>query len=140
MMRPLEREYETSGFDYPSPPEYLPEWAFNEAFEWSDLDEFDILVKAEEKSGRQLDIEYVEMSPRLWGLHVAKGKKAIIYLNSMLPLIWRRFALFHELYHLLNHKKGESFWMRTATPMTSFEHQADIFAWAVIWPEWKEGY
>jgi Zn-dependent peptidase ImmA (M78 family) len=139
-MKSLKDREKTCSFDFPEPPSFLPEWAWEEAREWQNLDEFNIMVRAEEKTGKQLDIEYIKMPPKLWGLHVARGSKALVYLNSDLPLIWRRFALFHELFHLLNHKKGESFWMRTATPMSSFEHQADIFAWVALWPEWREGY
>lgn len=126
-------------FDFPPPPDMIPSWATEEAVQWHGLDEFDILVKAEEICKRALEIEYVGMSPKLWGIHVAKGPRALIYINIQLPLLWKRFALFHELYHLLKHKKGEDFWMRTATPMSSFEYQADLFAWAAIWPEWIEG-
>lgn len=126
-------------FDFPHPPPSIPSWATEEASQWHRLDEFDILVKAENMSKRTIEIEYVGMSTKLWGIHVAKGSRAIIYLNSLLPLIWQRFALFHELYHLLKHRKGEAFWMRTATPLNSFEYQADLFAWAAIWPEWIEG-
>ncbi len=126
-------------FDFPLPPSSIPLWATEEASQWHRLDQFDILIKAENMCNRSIDIEYVCMSSKLWGIHVAKGPRALIYLNSLLPLIWQRFALFHELYHLIKHKKGEVFWMRTATPMNSFEYQADLFAWAAIWPEWTEG-
>jgi len=126
-------------FDFPPPPQHIPEWAINEAGQWIGLDEFDILVQAESKSGKIVDIEYVPLSVNIWGLHVARGKRAVIYINRSLPLVWKRFALFHELYHLLSHRKGHSFWSRTATPMNSFEHQADMFAWAVIWPEIMKG-
>lgn len=139
-MKSLQHNQAEESFDFPEPPKFIPDWAWEEAREWQNLDEFELMVKAERKTGKQMDIEYVEMSSRLWGLHVAKGGKALIYINSGLPLIWQRFALFHEMYHLVNHKKGESFWMRTATPMSSFEHQADIFAWVALWPEWNEGY
>ncbi len=67
-----------------------------------------------------------------------KGGRARLIINRTLPPFWRRFALFHELYHLLSHRRGEAFWARTATPLSSFEVQADLFAWAVIWPEYAE--
>jgi len=126
-------------FDFPHPPSFMPAWAIDEARQWHHLGEFDILVKAEEMCRRRVELEYVCMSFKLWGLHVARGVRACIFINSQLPLLWQRFALFHELYHLLKHKKGETFWLRTATPMNSFEYQADLFAWAAIWPDWIEG-
>ena len=54
------------------------------------------------------------------------------------PLLWRRFALFHELYHLLYHTKGARFWQQSFVSMESFENRADTFAWAALWPEWEE--
>ena len=135
----LESTKDIQNFDFPEPPRFIPSWATAEAKQWQYLSEFDILVKAEETCRRRVDIEYVCMSFKLWGLQVTKGLRACIYINSRLPLLWQRFALFHELYHLLKHKMGESFWLRTATPMSSFEYQADLFAWAAIWPEWIEG-
>jgi len=125
-------------FDFPYPPESIPGWADQEALSWIGLDDFDVLVQAEKITGRVIEIEYVSMSINLWGLHVARGKRVMIYVNRALPLFWKRFALFHELYHLLHHTKGHSFWSRTATPMNSFEHQADMFAWAVVLREWMK--
>lgn len=60
--------------------------------------------------------------------------------NASLPGFWRRFALFHELYHLLSHTEGEGFWSRTFHSMSRFESEADLFAWAVVWPEIEEDF
>jgi Zn-dependent peptidase ImmA (M78 family) len=126
-------------FEWPEPPGEIPEWALDEASPWRNLDDFDLLVLAEEMCGRIVELKHVPLPEALWGLHVARGTRARIYVNRRLPPIWRRFSLFHELYHLLNHKRGEAFWSGTATPMSSFEHQADMFAWAAIREEWVEG-
>jgi hypothetical protein len=128
-----------SEMDWPSPPEVIPGWAIEEALAWRNLDDFGLLAKAEEVCGRSVELFQVPLPGSLWGLHVARGSRVRIYVNRCLPLIWKRFAFFHELYHLLHHKKGESFWTATATPMTSFEHQADMFAWAAILNDWSEG-
>lgn len=127
-------------FEWPSHPEDLPRWAIDEASPWRELDEFDLLARAEEACGRIVELVQVSLPETIWGLHVARGKRARIYVNSRLPLIWRRFSMFHEIYHLLHHRKGEAFWSGTATPMSSFEHQADMFAWAAISHEWAEGW
>lgn len=124
------------GFEFPNPPEHIPAWALDEAKSWDGLDEFDILVEAESRTGRTLELREAVLPPTLWGLHVARGRRARIYVNRHLPGIWKRFTLFHELYHLLQHKRGEAFWARTATPLTSFEFQADMFAWAAIRSDW----
>ncbi|MDN5336044.1 MAG: hypothetical protein PWR02_1070 [Synergistales bacterium] len=123
-------------FDFPNPPEHIPSWALKEAEPWVGLGEFEILVKAEKETGRTLELQEVVLPSTLWGLHVARGNRARIYVNRNLPSIWKRFALFHELYHLLRHKRGEAFWSATATPLSSFEFQADMFAWAAIRPDW----
>jgi hypothetical protein len=34
---------------------------------------------------------------------------------------------------------GERFWLHTYQPISKFESEADLFAWAAIWPEWTEG-
>ena len=44
--------------DYPSPPAELPEWAVRESLEWRRLGEFDLLAKAEEKTGLRREIKY----------------------------------------------------------------------------------
>ena len=110
----------------PSPPEEIPHWAIHEGRGWQRLSEFEILARAEEIAG-------------VWGIHIVRGKRGRIYINSVLPLVWRRFALFHETYHLLNHRKGHRFWSHTFESMESFENRADTFAWAALWPEWSEG-
>ena len=74
----------------------------------------------------------------VWGVHVIRGERCRFIINLQLPLFWRRFALFHELHHLLYDTRGESFWKQTYVCMESFEKQADLFAWAAIWPEWEE--
>ena len=124
--------------DFPRPPEALPAWALEEARPWWNLDEFSFLVRAEEACGRTLELKRVPLTENLWGLHVARGDRARIYVNSLLPPFWQRFACYHELYHLLVHRRGEAFWARTATPLSSFEYQADLFAWACMLPEWQE--
>jgi len=134
------REEDSDLFEWPSHPEYLPCWAVDEASLWRELDDFDLLARAEESCGRVVELVHVPLPETIWGLHVARGKRARIYVNSRLPSIWRRFSMFHELYHLLYHRKGEAFWSGTSTPMSSFEHQADMFAWAAISREWAEGW
>lgn len=132
-------EEEKTLFEWPLPPEEIPRWALDEAFKWRDLDDFDLLALAEQDCGKIVELLQVSLPDTLWGFHVARGKRAMIYLNNRLPYIWRRFSMFHELYHLLHHTMGEAFWSCTATPMSSFEHQADMFAWAAIRHEWLEG-
>jgi hypothetical protein len=132
----MERTETEREFEFPNPPEHIPAWALKEAEPWTGLDEFDILVKAETKTQRTLEVREAILPPTLWGLHVARGQRARIYLNRKLPALWKRFTLFHELYHLLHHKRGEAFWSSTATPLSSFEFQADMFAWAAIRPDW----
>lgn len=125
-------------FDFPRPPESLPSWALEEGKPWRGLDTFDILVRAETMTGKRIDLRQESLPPHLWGLHVVKGERARLIVNRTLPFFWRRFALFHELYHLLAHRRGEAFWARTATPLSSFEAQADLFAWAAAWPDYAE--
>ncbi len=125
--------------DMPSPPEYIPDWATKEGKEWHRLSEFDILAKAEEMTGLSLELKYEHLPPGVWGIHVVRGERGRIYVNSMLSLMWRRFAVFHEVYHLLTHTKGARFWSQTFESMESFENRADTFAWAALWPEWAEG-
>ncbi len=127
------------GLEWPVPPENIPEWASLEAGQWKGLDDFDLLAKAERACGKSVEIVRVRMPISIWGLHVARGQRARIYVNGLLPELWRRFAVFHEIYHLTHHARGEDFWSHTATPMTSFEYQADLFAWAAIIDEWIEG-
>lgn len=125
--------------DLPVPPQWIPDWALNEAKEWQRLDEFDILTKAEEAVGLRLDIKYETLPFGIWGIHLVRGERGRLFINSLLPLVWRRFAIFHEVYHLLNHRKGAKFWTNTFESMESFENRADLFAWAALWPEWSEG-
>lgn len=131
------RGEEKEKFQYPLPPEFFPSWALREAKEWSGIDEFSLLVRAEEKTGKKLEVSYVPLPSDSWGFHLLRGNRAAFFVNSKLPPFWRRFALFHELYHLLEHRGGPDFWERTATPLSSFEHQADLFAWAAVMNEWS---
>ena len=124
-------------FDFPSAPDFIPDWAIREGAEWAGLDEFSILVKAESRTGKVLELDYQDLPSGTWGVHVVRGRRGMIIVNNRLPLSWRRFALFHELYHLLEHNGGSDLWTRTATPMSSFERQADLFAWGVINQEWS---
>ncbi len=126
-------------FDFPAPPEFFPPWVREESASWRNMSEFDVLVKAEEVSGKRIDVRKEVMPASLWGLHVARKERVMIFVNAALPPFWRRFAFFHEIYHVLHHRMGEEFWRRTATPLSSFEHQADLFAWGVLWREWQEG-
>lgn len=125
--------------DLPVPPAYIPDWAMSEAKTWQRLDELDILARAEGATGLCLEIKYETLPDSVWGIHLVRGERGRIFINSMLPLVWRRFAIFHELYHLLNHTKGAKFWTHTFESMDSFENRADLFAWAALWPEWSEG-
>lgn len=122
----------------PAPPEVIPGWATREAEEWHRLSEFDILALAEEKTGLRLEIKYENLPSGVWGIHLVRGERGRLFINSALSLFWRRFAIFHELYHLLNHTKGAKFWQNTFFSMEAFENQADTFAWAAVWPEWAE--
>lgn len=135
-----ETESDDFAKEFPQPPRAIPDWAAREGAEWQRLDEFEILAKAEEYTGLTLDIRYESLPDGVWGVHVVHGEHGRVYINTSLPLIWRRFAIFHELYHLLNHRKGAAFWAsHTFESMDSFENRADTFAWAALWPEWSEG-
>lgn len=124
--------------NYPSPPERIPEWASTESRQWRRLDEFDILVRAEELTGLTLEIKNEDLPSGVWGIHVVRGERGRIIVNASLSPFWHRFAVFHELYHLLYNTKGERFWQNTLFSMESFENRADTFAWAAAWPEWEE--
>lgn len=123
----------------PSPPDKIPEWAMREGEEWQRQSEFEILAKAEEITSLSLELMFEPLPAGVWGIHIVRGKRGRIYINSNLPLIWRRFSIFHEIYHLLKHRKGYHFWTHTFESMESFENRADSFAWAALWPEWSEG-
>ncbi len=139
MLQENNRKTEDFSEIFPSPPETIPNWASLESKEWHRLSEFDILARAEDKTGLSLELMFETLPAGVWGIHIVRGKRGRIYINSSLPLIWRRFAIFHETYHLLNHRKGHYFWTHTFESMESFENRADIFAWAALWPEWSEG-
>jgi Zn-dependent peptidase ImmA (M78 family) len=124
---------------FPAPPEVIADWARHDAKAWQRLDDFDVLTKAEGVTGLRLEIKYESLPEGVWGIHLVRGDRGRIFINSALPLVWRRFALFHELYHLICHRKGARFWTHTFESMESFENRADMFAWAALWPEWTEG-
>ena len=126
-------------FEFPAPPDSIPEWARREAAEWRGLGRFDLEVRAEESSGLTVEIRSVSLPESVWGLHVSRGSRVRLCVNSALPDIWKKFAVFHELYHLIAHSKGEHFWQQTYQPVSKFESEADLFAWAAIWPEWTDG-
>lgn len=121
-------------FQFPQPPEFLPPRALKEAEPWRGLDDFNLLVQLEEKTGLQVEIVHAALSPRIWGFAYVKRElgRCRIYLNRDLSLFWQRFALFHEIHHLLNDSRGCYFWSSSNVPMSSFEYQADQFAWAVV--------
>lgn len=126
-------------FDFPLPPDAIPGWAEGEGLSWQGLASFEIVTLAEKRMGKKLEIRHEDLPVSLWGLHVARGERVRIIVNANLPPFWQRFALFHELFHVLEHRRGEGFWNRTATPMSSFESQADLFAWAVVIAESANG-
>lgn len=92
-------------------------------------------MRAEEATGLQVEIRVVELPRGVWGFHVARGDRVRLCVNRALPGIWQRFALYHELYHLISHSEGEYFWRQTFFPVSRFESEADLFAWAAVWPE-----
>ncbi len=129
---------EHTDFDFPRPPAFLPVWAEEAGHDWIGLNDDEIVTLTNIRKGKYLEICREELPPSLWGFHIARSQRVRIMVNSNLPPFWRRFALFHELFHVLEHRRGEEFWNRTATPMSSFETQADLFAWAVILKERNE--
>lgn len=131
---------ELGEIEFPDPPERIPEWAIEQADEWRRLSRFDLEVKAEEL-GRfdVVEIRDADLPDSVWGLHIARDGRVRLCVNSRLPWLWKKFATFHELYHLLSHTEGEGFWRNTFQPLTKFESEADLFAWAAIWPEWQDG-
>ena len=135
----FEDDFFEGTFEYPEPPEELPEWAIQQAKDWRRLDEFCVLSKAEEETGLEVDIKYTSLPYGVWGVHVVRGNRCRFIINKLLSYFWRRFALFHELHHLLYDTKGEKFWRENSyASMSSFEAQADLFAWAAIWPDWED--
>ena len=128
-------------FEYPAPPEYIEPSILREAEEWRRLDEFDALVKLEELTGLEAEVQRVAMSPSVWGFTYTSRelKRCRIFLNRTLPRFWQRFAFFHEAHHLLHDSRGCYFWSQTLADMNGFEYQADQFAWGVLMPEWESG-
>ncbi|MEG1823342.1 MAG: ImmA/IrrE family metallo-endopeptidase [Cloacibacillus sp.] len=124
--------------EFPLPPESIPQWAAQEAAHWQRLGEFELLAEAEERTGLTLELKYADLPSSVWGIHLVRRERGRIFINTRLPLLWRRFAIFHELYHLLNDTKGAKFWSHACVSMESFENRADLFAWAALWPEWEE--
>lgn len=125
-------------FEFPELPQSIPDWALRDASEWRRLSFFDIEVKAEEASGLEVEIRKADLPTSVWGIHIARGGRARLCINSRLPSPWERFAVFHELYHLLYHTEGEAFWSMTLHPMTRFESEADLFAWAAVEPDFRD--
>jgi Zn-dependent peptidase ImmA (M78 family) len=128
----------SQAFEFPDPPDRIPDWADKEAQTWRGKDNFDLEVQAEEVSGYRVEIRRIDLPDGVWGLHIARGDRARLCVNSRLPGIWQRFAMFHELYHLISHSEGEHFWRQTFHPISRFESEADLFAWAAIWPDWRD--
>lgn len=122
-------------FCFPARPEFLSPTAVNRAKDWAFLSDFDLLVKAEEQSGRVIDLKKARMGSRLWGFtyHQPDGPHSRIFINLDLPHRWQRFALYHELHHLLyDSLKGVGIYEHTAENTRRFEVSADDFAWAVL--------
>ncbi len=78
--------------EFPAPPEEIPEWAAEAAAEWQRRGEFELLALAEEKTGLALDLKYENLPSGVWGIHLVRGERGRIVVNSRLPLLWRRFA------------------------------------------------
>ena len=128
-------EADEEEFEYPSPPEYIGPSILEEAEEWRGLNEFDVLVKLEEKiKPLEADIKRIPLSSSFWGFTYVSREysRCRIHLNSRLPVFWQTFALFHEIHHLLHDSRGCYFWSQTLANMNGFEYQADQFAWAVM--------
>ena len=84
---PDDAVYSESGeaFEYPAPPEVIPEWALDEASIWRKLSRFDMEVRAEERSGMAVEIRLAPLPASVWGLHVARGNRVRLCVNSELP-------------------------------------------------------
>lgn len=128
-------------FKFPRPPEYLPQTVLDEAKQWRNLNDFDLQVKLEEHCHLEVEVAPTPLSPRLWAFTYSRPElsRCRIFINNELPLFWQRFALFHEIHHLLKDQRGCYFWAETGAAMSRFEAQADLFAWAVVLPQWHEG-
>ncbi len=128
-------------FNFPAPPEYIEPSITREAGPWRGLDEFDALVKLENAVGLEAEVKRVAMDAGLWGFTFTSRelKRCRIHLNRGLPPFWQRFALFHEIHHLLHDSRGCYFWSQTLANMNGFEYQADQFAWAVLMDDWQNG-
>lgn len=125
---------ERAEFVFPQPPEYIEPSILHEAHEWVGLDEFDVLVKLEEKVLLEVEVKRVPLSVHMWGFTFISREfsRCRIHVNSLLPDYWQSFALFHEIHHLLHDSRGCYFWSQTCANMNGFEYQADQFAWAVL--------
>lgn len=141
MIRPDDEDPYTIGcfdddedFEFPSQPQYIEPSALEEGEDWQGLDEFDTLVKLENTIHIEAEIKRVPLSSRMWGFtYVSREKgRCRIHLNSRLPAFWQKFALYHEIHHLLHDSRGCYFWSQTLANMNGFEYQADQFAWAVL--------
>ena len=133
----MPKEQEELFFTFPSIPEFIPGDILNEATNWRGLDDFEILVRAEEVTGLCMEIRYSDLPPDVWGIHLVRGERGCLCINKFLPSIWRHFALLHELYHLIAHPRSVHFWAQTYNPLSRFEREADDFAWAVLKDEWE---
>lgn len=128
-------------FDFPAPPEYIEPSLRREAEPWIGLDEFAALARLEETVSLTAETLRVPLSGGLWGFTYTSRelKRCRIHINSRLPRFWQRFALFHEIHHILHDSRGCYFWSQTLANMNGFEYQADQFAWAVLISEWDSG-
>lgn len=125
----------TNGLTFPQEPSSIPKWAEEEARQWLNLDEYTLLVSAEQVIGKQLEIVRQPLSNNIWGFSVFNNQlaRARIFINSDLPDFWQDFALYHELYHLMHDTRGSEFYQHnTLANMAGFEAKADMFAWAVM--------
>ncbi|MDY3868879.1 MAG: ImmA/IrrE family metallo-endopeptidase, partial [Pyramidobacter sp.] len=92
-----------SQFAFPNAPECIEPSILREASEWQGLDEYDILVKLEERTGLEAEIAKVPLGADMWGFTYTSREmnRCRIHINRTLPRFWQEFALFHEIHHLL---------------------------------------
>ena len=64
----------------------------------------------------------------LWGMYKYKKKTRIIFINSSLPEIIRRFVLAHEIGHAVLHTKSTCYCHRFNIDEYKTEKEANIFA------------
>ena len=63
-------------FEFPEPPESIPDWADTQAKDWRGLDFFDIEVRAEALSGRRVEIMRVNLPVSVWGIY--SDRKSVV--------------------------------------------------------------